>query len=102
MKPLVLYYNHRKGKEKEPHLTEKEEDTTMMKVYAVKVNTVNIEGWRNGHVVKAYTLNKEKANEVAKKVVEELKARADWWMDTARNADWEPDVEVVELGEVVE
>ena len=97
----MLYYNHREGKEKEPHLIEKEEDTKM-KVYAVKVYTVNVEGWRDGHEIKAYTLNKEKAEEVAKKVVEEIKARACWWMDTARNADREPDVEVVELGEVVE
>ena len=73
-----------------------------MKVYAVKVNTVNVEGWRDGHVVKAYTVNEEKAHEVAKKVAEELKARADWWMDTAKNANGEPDVEVEELGEVVE
>lgn len=73
-----------------------------MKVYAVKVNTVDAYmGFRNGNKVLAYTLTAEKAEEVKGIKAKEIKT-GDWWMTIAKNANGEPDLYVEELGEIVE
>ena len=80
-----------------------EKEGTKMKVYAVKVNTVDVfMGLRNGNKALAYTLTAEKAEEVKALKVAELLATEEWWMTNAKNANGEPDVYVEELGEIVE
>ena len=75
----------------------------MKKIYEVRINTVDIYmGLRNGHRAAGYTLDAGKAEELKNRTVAALLAKADWWMDTAKNEAGEPDVEVVELGEVWE
>lgn len=74
----------------------------MKKIYEVRINTVDANtGLRNGHEVAGYTLDATKAEELKARVVA-LRAKGDWWMDTAKNKAGEPDVVVVELGEVWE
>lgn len=74
----------------------------MMKVFAVKVNTVDAYmGFRNGDKVLGYTLSAEKAEELKTIKAEELKA-GQWWMTIAKNKSGEPDLYVEELGEVWE
>lgn len=74
----------------------------MKKIYEVRINTVDAyTGLRNGHRAVGYTLDVDKAYELRYRTVTELWKR-DWWMDTAKNELREPDVEVVELGEVWE
>lgn len=73
-----------------------------MKVYAVKVNTVDAYmGFRNGDRTLCYTLNAEKAEELKSVKAKEIKV-GDWWMTIAKNANGEPDLYVEELGEIVE
>lgn len=75
----------------------------MKKIYEVRINTVDIYmGLRNGHRAVGYTLDADKAEELKNRTVAALLAEAEWWMDTAKNEAGEPDVEVVELGEVWE
>lgn len=75
----------------------------MKKIYEVRINTVDAYmGYRNGHRNAGYTLDADKAEELKNRTVAALLAKADWWMDTAKNKAGEPDVEVVELGEVWE
>lgn len=73
----------------------------MMKVYEVKVAKVDAyEGRFNGYEHIAYTLDENKAEEIKVKAIADIKAKNEWWMTTAK-AKGEPDVVVVELGEVV-
>lgn len=75
----------------------------MKKIYEVRIHTVDATmGYRNGHRPAGYTLDAGKAEELKTRVVAELLADKYWWMDTAKNEAGEPDVEVVELGEVWE
>lgn len=75
----------------------------MMKVFAVKVNTVDAYmGFRNGDKVLGYTLTAEKAEELKALKVAELLTTNGWWMTIAKNANGEPDAYVEELGEVWE
>ena len=77
----------------------------MKKIYEVRINTVDPYYWGrpNGHKHVGYTLDATKAEELRKITVNEILAtRKDWWMDIGKNANGEPDVEVVELGEVWE
>lgn len=75
----------------------------MKKLYEVRVNTVDANtGWKNGYRNAGYTLNAELAEELKNRTMVALLARNDWWMDTAKNELGEPDVVVVELGEVWE
>ena len=75
----------------------------MMKVFAVKVNTVDAYmGFRNGDKVLGYTLTAEKAEELKALKVAELMADKYWWMTIAKNANGEPDAYIEELGEVWE
>jgi len=74
----------------------------MMKVYEVRMEKVSadwgrFEGWENV----AYTISEAKAEEIATAKKAEIKAKATWWM-TVGKKNGEPNVEVVELGEVVE
>ena len=74
----------------------------MMKVFAVKVNTVDAYmGFRNGDKILGYTLSAEKAEELKAIKAEEIKA-GQWWMTIAKNKNGEPDLYVEELGEVWE
>lgn len=74
----------------------------MKKIYEVRINTIDpCTGLRNGHRTAGYTLDVDKAYELRYRTVTELWKR-DWWMDTAKNELREPDVVVVELGEVWE
>lgn len=74
----------------------------MKKLYEVRINTVDANtGLRNGYRTAGYTLDADKAYELRYRTVTELWKR-DWWMDTAKNELREPDVVVVELGEVWE
>jgi hypothetical protein len=74
----------------------------MMKVFAVKVNTVDAYmGFRNGSKVLGYTLTAEKAEELKAIKAEEIKV-GQWWMTIAKNKNGEPDLYVEELGEVWE
>lgn len=75
----------------------------MKKLYEVRVNTVEATtGHRNGYRNAGYTLNAERAEELKNRTMVALLAKDYWWMDTAKNALGEPDVVVVELGEVWE
>lgn len=75
----------------------------MMKVFAVKVNTVDAcMGLRNGNRALGYALTAEKAEELKALKVAELLAAGGWWMTIAKNDNGEPDVYVEELGEVWE
>lgn len=75
----------------------------MKKIYEVRINTINVYyGTRNGYRHVGYMLDVNKAEELKNRAMVELLAKDDWWMDTAKNALGEPDVEVVELGEVWE
>lgn len=74
----------------------------MKKIYEVRINTVDAyTGLENGYRNAGYTLDADKAEELKNRVVAKLWERG-WWMDTAKNAAGEPDVVVVELGEVWE
>lgn len=74
----------------------------MMKVFAVKVNTVDAYmGFRNGDKVLGYTLTAEKAEELKAIKAEEIKTGM-WWMTIAKNKAGEPDLYIEELGEVWE
>lgn len=73
-----------------------------MKVYEVRIEKVSAdwgirEGWKNV----AYTVNEAKAKEIAAAKKVEIAAKPTWWM-TIGKKNGEPNVEVVELGEVVE
>lgn len=75
----------------------------MMKVYEVRIEKVSAdwgrhEGWKNV----AYTINKERAEEIATAKKAEIAVMPTWWMVYGKTAKGEPRVEVVELGEVVE
>ena len=75
----------------------------MKKIYEVRINTVDAyNGYRNGHRNAGYTLDADKAEELKNRTVVALLAKDGWWMDTAKNKAGEPDVVVVELGEVWE
>lgn len=75
----------------------------MKKIYEVRINTVDAYyGMRNGYRNAGYTLDADKAEELKNRTVVALFARNDWHMDVAKNELGEPDVEVVELGEVWE
>ena len=81
----------------------KKEEEQTMKIYAVKVNTVDAYmGYRNGNKVLGYTLTAEKAEELKALKVAELLATNGWWMTIAKNANGEPDTYVEELGEIWE
>lgn len=73
-----------------------------MKVYAVKIVLAHPErGCRYGEEVAAYTLNKERAEEIRKAEIERIAALPYWWIGHYEN-NGAPVVEVEELGEVVE
>lgn len=75
----------------------------MKKIYEVRINTVeHTTGLRNGYRIAGYTLDANKADELKNRTMVALLARDGWWMDTAKNAVNEPDVEVAILGEVWE
>lgn len=75
----------------------------MKKIYEVRVETVDAyNGYRNGDYAAGYTLDADKAEELKNRVVADLLAKGGWWMTVAKNAAGEPDVNVVELGEVWE
>ena len=75
----------------------------MKKIYEVRINTVDAyNGYANGYRNAGYTLDADKAEELKNRTVAALLAKGGWWMDTAKNANGEPDVVVVELGEVWE
>ena len=75
----------------------------MKKIYEVRVETVDAYmGYRNGHRNAGYTLDAGKAEELKNRVVADLLAKGGWWMTVAKNNAGEPDVNVVELGEVWE
>lgn len=75
----------------------------MKKIYEVRVYTVDAcNGWNNGHYAAGYTLDANKAEELKNRTMVALLAKDYWWMDTARDGAGEPDVRVVELGEVWE
>lgn len=75
----------------------------MKKIYEVRINTVDAyNGYRNGHRNAGYTLDADKAEELKNRTVVALLTKDGWWMDTAKNKAGEPDVVVVELGEVWE
>lgn len=75
----------------------------MKKIYEVRINTINVYyGTRDGYRNVGYTLDANKAEELKNLAVAALLAKGDWWMDTAKNELGEPDVVVVELGEVWE
>lgn len=74
----------------------------MMKIFAVKVNTVDAYmGFRNGDRTLGYTLTAEKAEELKAIKTEEIKADQ-WRMTIAKNANGEPDLYIEELGEIWE
>lgn len=73
-----------------------------MKVYAVKVVLADSEwGRRCGEEVIAYTLKKERAEEIRNAEVERITKLPHWWIGHY-NRDGAPLVEVEELGELVE
>ena len=75
----------------------------MKKIYEVRVETVDAYmGYRNGDYAAGYTLDAGKAEELKNRVVADLLAKGCWWMTVAKNDAGEPDVHVVELGEVWE
>lgn len=75
----------------------------MKKIYEVRVETVDAyNGYRNGDYAAGYTLDAGKAEELKNRVVADLLAKGGWWMTVAKNGAGEPDVNVVELGEVWE
>jgi hypothetical protein len=75
----------------------------MKKIYEVRVETVDAYmGYRNGDYAAGYTLDAGKAEELKNRVVADLLAKGGWWMTVAKNNAGEPDVHVVELGEVWE
>jgi len=75
----------------------------MKKIYEVRVETVDAYmGYRNGDYAAGYTLDAGKAEELKNRVVADLLAKGGWWMTVAKNKNGEPDVHVVELGEVWE
>ena len=75
----------------------------MKKIYEVRVETVDAYmGYRNGDYAAGYTLDAGKAEELKNRVVADLLAKGDWRMTVAKNNAGEPDVKVVELGEVWE
>lgn len=74
-----------------------------MKIYEIRINTVDAYmGYRNGHRTAGYTLDADKAEELKNRTIAALLAKNDWRMNTAKTKTGEPDVEVVELGEVWE
>lgn len=75
----------------------------MKKVYEIRINSVDAyDGHPNGYRVVGYTLDANKAEEIKKSVVADMLARGGWYIATAKNDIGEPDVHVVELGEVWE
>jgi hypothetical protein len=73
-----------------------------MKVYAVKSILADSEwGRRCGEDVIAYTLSKERAEEIRKAEVDRIMTLPCWWIGHYKN-NGTPVVEVEELGEVVE
>ena len=75
----------------------------MKKIYEVRVETVDAyNGYRNGDYAAGYTLDAGKAEELKNRVVADLLAKDGWWMTVAKTKAGEPDVHVVELGEVWE
>ncbi len=75
----------------------------MKKIYEVRINTVDAYmGCRNGHKAAGYTLDAAKAEELKSRVVADLLAKGGWQIAIAKNKKGEPDVNVVELGEVWE
>lgn len=73
-----------------------------MKVYAVKIAKADAEWGRYcGEEVAAYTLNKERAEEIRKAEVERIMNLPCWWIGHYQK-DGLPLVEVEELGEIVE
>jgi hypothetical protein len=73
-----------------------------MKVYAVKVALADAEWGRYcGEEVIAYTLKKERAEEIRAAEVERIKNLPQWWIGHYEK-DGAPVVEVEELGELVE
>lgn len=73
-----------------------------MKVYAVKVALADPEWGRyRGEEVVAYTLSKERAEEIRKAEVERIMALPHWWIGHYEK-NGAPVVAVEELGEVVE
>lgn len=74
----------------------------MKKIYEVRINTIDAYyGMTNGYRTAGYTLDADKAHELRNRTIAKLWER-DWWMDTAKNGQGDPDVVVVELGEVWE
>lgn len=87
-----------KGDRKYP----KGKEGNTMKVYAVKVALADAEWGRYcGEKVVAYTLNKERAEEIRKAEIERIMNLPHWWIGHY-NKNGVPEVEVEELGEVVE
>jgi hypothetical protein len=75
----------------------------MKKIYEVRINTVDANmGYPNGHEAAGYTLDAGKAEELKARVVANLLANKYWWMTVDKTKAGEPDVVVVELGEVWE
>lgn len=75
----------------------------MKKIYEVRVETVDAYmGYRNGDYAAGYTLDAGKAEELKNRVVADLLTKGGWWMTVAKTKAGEPDVHVVELGEVWE
>lgn len=75
----------------------------MKKIYEVRINTVDAyEGYRNGHRAVGYTLDANKAEELKKQTIADMLTRGGWQIAVAKSNNGEPDVYVVELGEVWE
>lgn len=75
----------------------------MKKIYEVRIHTVDANmGYYNGHRPAGYTLDAGKAEELKARVIAELLADKYWWMTVDKTKAGEPNVEVVELGEVWE
>ena len=72
-----------------------------MKVYAVKVGRVSLDGYFTGYDVKAYTLDKEKAEVIKEEEVARIEKIGAWWCGYKR-VNGKPEVLVEELGEIVE
>ena len=72
-----------------------------MKVYAVKVGRVSLDGYFTGYDVKAYTLNAKKAEEIKEEEIKRIEEIGAWWCGY-RAINRKPEVIVEELGEIVE
>lgn len=72
-----------------------------MKVYAIKVGRVSLDGYFTGYDVKAYTLNAKKAEEIKEEEIKRIEAIGAWWCGY-KAINHKPEVLVEELGEIVE